>query len=240
MVLLGVNIDHIATLRQARRGIEPDPAMAVPLVILGGADGITLHLREDRRHVHDRDLAMIKGMCPIELNLEMAATREMVRIAVMKRPDLVTIVPEKRHELTTEGGLDLKASGKKLKSAIQSLRNEGLTVSLFVNPDPDDIERSIDLGAGMVEVHTGAYANARGRKISAELQRVVRAVGHGIRLGLSVNAGHGLNYLNTPSIAAIPGLRGLYIGHSIISRAIYIGVQRAVEEMKSLIRASQS
>ncbi len=237
-MILGVNIDHIATLRQARMGADPDPLMAAPLALLGGADGITIHLREDRRHINDRDLRLLKETVPIEveLNLEMAATAEMLRIASALRPDMATLVPEKRAELTTEGGLDLKRQGKKLQSAIKKLHKSKIPVSLFINPDPSDVDVSRELGADMVEIHTGRYADAKNPKArEREFRRVLLAVEHGLESGIIVNAGHGLNYYNVKPVAAINGIRGLYIGHSIISRAVLVGLERAVMEMKALI-----
>ena len=234
-MLLGVNVDHVATIRQARKGIEPDPVMAATLAILGGADGITVHLREDRRHIQDRDLKLLKDFVPVELNLEMAATKEMVGIATKIKPDLVTLVPEKRQELTTEGGLDIKSQKRSLTDAIKKIQNMGIPVSLFINPDPEDITLSKQIGANMVEIHTGMYANTRGRKQELELSRVVNAVKTALNAGLLVNAGHGLNYINVSVIASIQGLRGLYIGHSIISRAVLVGIERAVREMKILL-----
>lgn len=238
-MLLGVNIDHVATLRQARRGSEPDPCMAVPLAILGGADGVTLHLREDRRHVSDRDLDLLREIVFVELNLEMTATREMVRIALRKRPDLVTLVPEKREELTTEGGLNILSARDKVAEAIKSLQAKGIRVSLFIDPSARDIEIAREIKADMVEIHTGMYANARGEKKERELRKVARAVGKAIEVGLTVNAGHGLNYHNVSPIAALEGLRGLYIGHSIIARAVLAGMERAVRDMKELIWKSK-
>jgi pyridoxine 5-phosphate synthase len=232
---LGVNIDHIATIRQARLGSEPDPVMAATLAILGGADGITLHLREDRRHVNDRDLEMLKGFVSVELNLEMAATDEMIKIASKRLPDLVTIVPEKRQELTTEGGLNLKAGLGRLKKAVDILKSKGIKTSLFINPSVKDIDMSLETGADMVEIHTGNYANAKGDRIQAELERVTGAVRHAAEAGLLTNVGHGLNYHNVTAIAEISGIRGFYIGHSIISRAVLVGMERAVREMKELI-----
>ncbi len=234
-MLLGVNVDHVATIRQTRKGIEPDPVMAATLAIIGGADGITVHLREDRRHIQDRDLEMLKEFVPVELNLEMAATKEMVGIATEIKPDLVTLVPEKRQELTTEGGLDIKSQKRILTDAIKKIQNMGIPVSLFINPDPEDINLSKHIGADMVEIHTGMYANTRGRKQELELSRVVNAVKTALNAGLLVNAGHGLNYINVSVIASIQGLRGLYIGHSIISRAVLVGIERAVREMKILL-----
>ncbi|MBI5074061.1 MAG: pyridoxine 5'-phosphate synthase [Nitrospirae bacterium] len=234
-MILGINIDHIATLRQARMGVEPDPVMAVTLAVLGGADGITLHLREDRRHVNDRDLDMLRGFVTVELNLEMAATDEMVRIASKKLPDLVTLVPEKRQELTTEGGLNLKAGQSALKKAVRILKDKGIMTSLFINPSIADIDLSKDLGADMVEIHTGTYANARGDDQERELVKVARSITHAAEIGLRANAGHGLNYQNVTRIAEMEGLRGLYIGHSIISRAVLTGLERAVRDMKELV-----
>jgi pyridoxine 5-phosphate synthase len=238
-MILGVNVDHVATLRQARLGIEPEPLMAATLAILGGADGITVHLREDRRHINDRDLFLMKSFVPVELNLEMAATSEMFGIAKKTKPDLVTIVPEKRKELTTEGGLDVKANHKALKEGIKRLQGSGIKVSLFINPSGSDVEASKAAGADMVEIHTGAYANAKGDIRDRELMRVQKAVHTARDLGLVVNAGHGLNYQNVSRIVEIEGMRGLYIGHSIISRAVLVGIERAVREMKDLISASQ-
>jgi pyridoxine 5-phosphate synthase len=234
-MILGVNVDHVATVRQARLGAEPDPVMAATLAILGGADGITVHLREDRRHINDRDLAMLRGFVPVELNLEMAATREMVGIALRTMPDLVTLVPEKRQELTTEGGLNLRSAGKGLRKAIQTLKAGGISTSLFINPAVDDIETSKEIGADMVEIHTGAYANASGVARERQFAKVTKAVRHAAAIGLRANAGHGLNYHNVMRVAEIEGIRGLYIGHSIISRAVLVGMERAVREMKELI-----
>lgn len=234
-MILGVNVDHVATLRQARMGCEPDPVMAATLAILGGADGITVHLREDRRHIQDRDLWMLREFIPVELNLEMAATKEMIRIALEIKPDLVTLVPEKRQELTTEGGLDVKSQKKHIRETIKKIQGAGMPVSLFINPDEDDIEISGQTGADMVEIHTGMYANTKGKRQEKELGRVMKSIKHGLDIGLQVNAGHGLNYFNVSKIASIKGLRGLYIGHSIISRAVLIGIEKAVKEMKKII-----
>jgi pyridoxine 5-phosphate synthase len=235
-MLLGVNVDHVATIRQARRGIEPDPVMAAPLAILGGADGITIHLREDRRHINDRDLKMLKEFVPVELNLEMAATKEMIGIATKVNPDLVTLVPEKRQELTTEGGLDVKKQKTMIMYAIKKLHTAGIPVSLFINPDSNHIKLSKEIGADMVEIHTGMYADAKRGKQKKELFRVTNAVNYALDISLVVNAGHGLNYFNVKNIASIPGIRGLYIGHSIVSRAVLVGMEKAVREMKQLIK----
>jgi pyridoxine 5-phosphate synthase len=234
-MILGVNVDHVATVRQARLAVEPDPVMAASLAILGGADGITIHLREDRRHIQDRDVRILRDIVPCELNLEMAATEEMVRIALDIRPEMVTLVPEKRLELTTEGGLDVSAQKKHLKETVKKIRRAGIPTSLFINPNIRDIEISKEIGADMVEIHTGLYANARGVRMKDELHRVIEAVNMAGKQGLSVNAGHGLNYFNVKGIASIDGIRGLYIGHSIISRALMVGMERAVREMKEAI-----
>ncbi|HDH12586.1 MAG TPA: pyridoxine 5'-phosphate synthase [Nitrospirae bacterium] len=235
-MILGVNVDHVATVREARKVTEPDPVIAAGLAIRGGADGITVHLREDRRHIQDRDLTTVRRKVSVELNLEMAATGEMIKIALKVKPDMVTLVPEKRVELTTEGGLDLIKGGRKIKKAIDEIHGRGIPVSLFINPSVSDVEMSKELGAQMVEIHTGLYANAKGKKQTEELNRVKKAVKKGIDIGLGVNAGHGLNFTNVKRIAAIRGIRGLYIGHSIVSNSIYMGMEKAVKEMKRLIR----
>jgi len=204
-MLLGVNVDHVATVREARKDSAPDPLEAAILAISGGADGITVHLREDRRHIQDSDLARIRKKVRVELNLEMAATDEMIGIALKVKPNMVTLVPEKRAELTTEGGLDLGKGRKKIKKAIDSIQANGIPVSLFINPDSYDVVASRELGAMMVEIHTGMYANAAGREKTAELARVRRAVKTGLDAGLLVNAGHGLNLSNVKRIAAIGG-----------------------------------
>jgi pyridoxine 5-phosphate synthase len=235
-MILGVNIDHVATIRQARKGIEPDPVMAATLAILGGAEGITVHLREDRRHIQDRDLKILKEFVPVELNLEMAATKEMISIATKIKPDMVTLVPEKRQELTTEGGVDVKSQKRSIGEAMKKIHNCGIPVSLFINPDIEDIRISKQLDADMVEIHTGMYANTKGKRQGKELTRVINSVRHALDIGLMVNAGHGLNYFNVIKIASIQGIRGLYIGHSIVSRAVLVGMERAVKEMKELIK----
>jgi pyridoxine 5-phosphate synthase len=237
-MILGVNVDHVATVRQARQGIEPDPVMAATLAILGSADGITMHLREDRRHIQDRDLRLLKEFIPVELNLEMAATREMTGIAIRMKPDLVTLVPEKRQELTTEGGLDIKSQKNNIQDSIKKIHNAGIPVSLFINPDFNDIMLSKQTGADMVEIHTGMYANAKGKKQEKELIRIMNAVRYALDIDLTVNAGHGLNYFNVTKIASIKGMRALYIGHSIVSRAVLVGMERAVREMKELIKTA--
>ena len=237
-MILCVNVDHVATLRQARLGSDPDPVMAATLAILGGADGITIHLREDRRHINDRDLDILRKVVPVELNLEMAATDEMIKIALRSLPDLVTLVPEKRLELTTEGGINIHSSRNRLRKAIRMLKGKGIKTSLFINPLPDDIDISKEVGADMIEVHTGCYANAKGDLQQRELVKVMKALQRADSLGLSANAGHGLNYHNVSRIAESDGIRGLYIGHSIISRAVLVGMERAVREMKILVKGS--
>lgn len=238
-MILGVNVDHIATIRQAREANEPDPVIAAMLAVLGGADGITVHLREDRRHIQDRDVRILRQTVTCELNLEMAATDEMVGIALDIRPDLVTLVPEKRKELTTEGGLDLKSLRKQLKEAIARIRDAGIPVSLFINPDSEDVSISKNIGADMVEIHTGLYSNSCRRTVNEELRRVIAAVNTALEKDLFANAGHGLNYQNVKDIAEIRGIRALYIGHSIIAKATLIGIEAAVREMKGLLRRSE-
>lgn len=238
-MILGVNIDHIATVREARKTFEPDPVMAAALAILGGADGITVHLREDRRHVKDRDLRLLREVVPCELNLEMAPTEEMITTAIEVKPDMITFVPEKREELTTEGGLDVIGQKEHLGEAIKRIHDARIPVSLFINPILLDVEVSKELGAEMVEIHTGLYSAAKGKKQEEELHRVIEAVKSAHNVRLSTNAGHGLNYHNVGKIAAIQGIRGLYIGHSIISRAVLVGIERAVREMKELIEKAR-
>jgi pyridoxine 5-phosphate synthase len=235
---LSVNIDHIATIRQARKGSEPDPVAAAVLAELAGARGIIAHLREDRRHVQDRDLQLLRRIVQTRLNMEMAATPEMQRIALEVRPDICTLVPEKREELTTEGGLEVASRIDMLKEYVARLREQGIVVSLFVDPDEKQIAASKKTGADCVEIHTGAYANARsGQDVDREYSKITEAAELAASLGLKVGAGHGLNYVNTPRIAAIPQVEDLNIGHSIVSRASLIGMDRAVREMVSLAGA---
>ncbi len=240
VMILGVNVDHVATIRETRRGTEPEPVMAATLAILGGADGITVHLREDRRHIKDRDLKLLRDVVSAELNLEMAATDEMIRIALSVKPDMVTLVPEKRQELTTEGGLDLASQKGNVAKAIKRVQGAGIPVSLFINPSVMDVDIAKNIGAEMVEIHTGLYANARGERQRKELLKVTDAVKMAHHSGLKVNAGHGLNYYNVGSVARIEGLRGLYVGHSIVSRAVLVGMECAVREMKELITTATS
>ncbi|MBF0518771.1 MAG: pyridoxine 5'-phosphate synthase [Nitrospirae bacterium] len=236
-MFLSVNVDHIATLRQARLGAEPDPVEGALLAISGGADGITAHLREDRRHISDRDLTLLRQVITAPLNLEMAATDEMIAIALSVKPDMVTLVPEKRQELTTEGGLDVRGQKQRLSYVIGKIQSEGIPVSLFINPTEADVTTSAEISAEMVEIHTGLYANAVGEKAKAtELQKIVHVVCIAQNVGLISNAGHGLNYRNVSAIAAIREVRGLYIGHGIMSRAIMTGIEKAVRQMRDLIR----
>ncbi|WP_420264263.1 pyridoxine 5'-phosphate synthase [Candidatus Magnetominusculus dajiuhuensis] len=235
-MILSVNIDHVATLRQVRLGSEPDPAAAAVVAVLGGADGITVHLREDRRHINDRDVDVVRRILAVPLNLEMAATDEMIEKAIEVKPAMVTLVPEKRQELTTEGGLDILTQRERLKYAVERLHGAGIEVSLFVNPSPRDIEDSLSTGADRVEIHTGTYANAQTPLIiKQELEKILAAVQQAVRSGFTVNAGHGLNYHNVLAIAGIKAISGLYIGHGIVSRAVLVGMEQAVRQMKKLI-----
>ena len=236
MAELGVNIDHVATVRQARRTTEPDPVWAATLAELGGADGITLHLREDRRHIQDRDLRVLRETVTVKLNLELAAEPAIVQIACDCRPDQATLVPEKREEVTTEGGLDLLTNTERVADAVARLRAAGIGVSLFLDPDQRQIEAARKLEAEAVELHTGEYALATGEsQRAAELARLV-AAGRQVRsLGMALHAGHGLTYRNVKPIAAIEGIVELNIGHSIVARAIMVGFEQAVREMKRLV-----
>ncbi|HEY3302276.1 MAG TPA: pyridoxine 5'-phosphate synthase [Candidatus Binatia bacterium] len=234
MIRLGVNVDHVATVRQAR-GIDiPDPVTAALLAEKGGADGITVHLREDRRHIQQRDVERLRAKLKAKLNLEMAVTPEMVRLAEEIRPDDACFVPERRRELTTEGGLDVSSQKFKIRDAALRLQARGIRVALFVDPDEKQIEAAKETGAHAVEIHTGGYANAKGDG-SKELGEIAAAVALGRRLGLEVHAGHGLNYENVTPIARIPEIVELNIGHSIVARAIMVGMEQAVREMKGLL-----
>lgn len=236
MVKLGVNIDHVATIRQARGGIEPDPIHAAVLAELAGADGITVHLREDRRHIQDRDLKTLRETVQTKLNLEMATDDEIVAIALDVRPDMVTLVPEKREELTTEGGLNVRLNRDKIRDAITKLRDGGIFVSLFIDPDLDQVKESSKVGADAIEIHTGSYADSKTYSATQrEYEKVYEACKFASKLGLVVNAGHGLNYRNVRQIAKIGDIYELNIGHSIISRAVLVGLERAVREMKELL-----
>lgn len=236
-ILLGVNIDHIATLRQARGTKYPDPVYAASVAEEAGADGITVHLREDRRHIQDRDVHLLKDTLLTRMNLEMAITDEMISIAEQVRPAHCCLVPEKREELTTEGGLDVLGNEAQVADAVKRLSAAGIEVSLFIDPDPQQLEAAVRCGAPVVELHTGAYAEAETHDIEmSELQRVEAAVRFGLDQGLIVNAGHGLNYHNVQPIAAISGINELNIGHAIIARAAFSGLAAAVTEMKRLMR----
>ena len=244
MIELGVNIDHVATLRQARRTWEPDPVWAAVEAHLGGADGITVHLREDRRHIQDEDVRRLRDLTQIKLNLEMAATDEMVGIACGLKPEMAMFVPEGRHEVTTEGGLDIVSQEARLKSAVARLADVGIMVSVFIDAEIAQVEAAARIGAKVCEIHTGPYAHAfhaAGRDaespaVIAEIEKVARA-GEAIRgLGLRFNAGHALNYYNVQPIARLPGIRELHIGHSIVSRSVFTGLREAVKEMKRLMR----
>lgn len=239
MPRLGVNIDHVATLRQARGGREPDPVWAAVLAELGGADGITVHLREDRRHIQDRDLRLLRETVRVRLNLEMAVDPGVVEVALRVRPEQVTLVPERRAELTTEGGLDVLGQFDRVAEAAGRCKDAGLEVSLFIDPDPAQVEAALRAGAKAVELHTGRYADAptaadQGRELTA----LTTAGADAVALGLTLHAGHGLNYQNVGPVARIGGMAELNIGHGIVCRAVMIGMERAVREMKScMIRA---
>jgi pyridoxine 5-phosphate synthase len=232
MAKLNVNIDHVATIRQARGGAEPDPVAAAFIAELAGADGIVVHLREDRRHIQDRDLRLLRETVKTKLNMEMAATDEMVRIAKEVMPDMVTLVPEKREELTTEGGLDVKGNFKNVSRAVKELKGSGLFVSLFIDPAPEQIRASKEAGAHMVELHTGLFSEAPSEEeMEYELDKIEGAVNSAIKSGLRVAAGHGLDYTNTAHIAQIEDIEELNIGHSIVSRSVLVGIEKAVSDM---------
>ncbi len=237
---LYVNIDHVATVRQARRTDEPDPVRAAVLVELAGAHGITVHLREDRRHIQDRDVRLLMETVRTGVNLELAATSEILELACELRPMQATLVPEKREEVTTEGGLDLSSPARReeIGDALERLRGAGIRTSLFVDPDPGGLAASAELGAEAVELHTGEYANAVGDARGAELARLASAAREARALGLAVHAGHGLTYENVVPVAAIPEIEELNIGHSIVARAVLVGMERAVREMLDLVRSA--
>ncbi|MBM5803737.1 MAG: pyridoxine 5'-phosphate synthase [Cyanobacteria bacterium K_DeepCast_35m_m2_155] len=236
MASLGVNIDHIANVRQARRTVEPDPVSYALLAELGGADGITVHLREDRRHIQDRDVELLRQTVRSRLNLEMAATAEMEAIALRIRPDMVTLVPEKRQEVTTEGGLDVASQRQALQAMVSRLQGAGIGVSLFVDADGPQLEACAATGARWVELHTGTYAEADWQAQPRELARLCEGTFLARSHGLRVNAGHGLTYQNVEPVAAIEGIEELNIGHTIVARALAVGLQQAVREMKALIQ----
>jgi pyridoxine 5-phosphate synthase len=244
VIELGVNIDHVATLRQARRTYEPDPVWAAVEAHLGGADGITVHLREDRRHIQDEDVRRLRDLVHIKLNLEMAATAEMVDLACALRPEMAMLVPEGREEITTEGGLDVAGQEAKLGAVVRRLADAGIVTSVFIDADLAQVEAAARIGARVCEVHTGPYAHAfhvRGRDaqsapVQAELAKIAHAGATIRQLGMRFNAGHALNYVNVQPVAALPGVRELHIGHSIVSRAVFVGLREAVREMKALMR----
>lgn len=243
MIELGVNIDHVATIREARKTYEPDPVWAAVEAHLGGADGITVHLREDRRHIQDADVRRLRDLTHIKLNLEMAATDEMVEIALALKPEMAMFVPEGRHEVTTEGGLDIVGLETQLKAAVAKLEYAGIVCSVFIDAELAQVEAAQRIGARVCEIHTGPYAhafhskgrNAESAAVLAELAKI-RSAGEAIReLGMRFNAGHALNYVNVKPVAAIPGIRELHIGHAIVSRAVFVGLRDAVKEMKRLM-----
>ena len=244
MIELGVNIDHVATLREARRTYEPDPLWAAVEAHLGGADGITVHLREDRRHIHDDDVRRLREMVHIKLNLEMAATAEMIDIAARLKPEMAMLVPEGRHEITTEGGLDVAAQEDKIRDAVTRLADAGIKVSVFIDADVRQVDAAARVGAKVCEIHTGPYAHAfhaKGRDpesaaVVEELMKIRTAGQAVIDRGMRFNAGHALNYFNVQPVAALPGVRELHIGHAIVSRAVFVGLREAVRQMKALLR----
>jgi pyridoxine 5-phosphate synthase len=234
---LGVNIDHVATLRQARRTYEPDPVWAAAAAELGGADGITVHLREDRRHIQDRDLELLRQTVSVKLNLELAAATEIVDIACRVKPNQATLVPERREEVTTEGGLDVAGNRQSVASAVKKMKDAGIYVSLFLDPDPKQIELGKSLHADAVELHTGSYALAKTpTERNLELAKLIAAGKQICELGMALHAGHGLNYVNVGPIASIENMHELNIGHAIVARAVFIGLQQAVREMKDVLR----
>ena len=233
---LNVNVDHVATLREARRGDEPDPVTAATQAELAGAGGIVVHLREDRRHVQERDFLLLRQTVRTKLNMEMALTAEMVRIACETLPDVVTLVPEKRQEITTEGGLDVRGDTERITAGIEELKSFGLFVSIFIDPDPDQISVAAQTGAHMVELHTGSYANARDETaMIMELDKIRKSTEDALSQRLRVSAGHGLNYVNVTAVSRIDGIEELNIGHSIISRAVFSGMKKAVRDMIKLL-----
>lgn len=240
MIFLGINIDHVATLRQARGTRYPSPVQAALLAESAGADAITLHLREDRRHIQDRDVEILRELLQTRMNLEMAVTDEMIAIALRLKPQDVCLVPEKREELTTEGGLDIVSHMEKISRACSVFKDAGIRVSLFINPEKAQLDAAKKAGAPVVEIHTGAFADAASAKAEQqELVRISEAVAYGNQLGLQVNAGHGLHYHNVQKIAGLPGVRELNIGHAIVAHALFVGWESAVREMKSLMLAAR-
>lgn len=235
MVELGVNIDHVATLREARKGVNPDVIAAAKVCELAGAHQITVHLRQDRRHIQDRDVHLLKDVLQVRLNLEMAAVDEIIAIAHAITPHTVCLVPENRQEVTTEGGLDVAGQRKHLKEVVKGMHDRGIKVSMFIDPDAPQVEASAEVGADYVELHTGTYANAQALDVMNEVERIVSAARRAIAAGLVFNAGHGLTIHNLPAIAAIPGLNEVNIGHSIMARALFIGLDAAVKEILGIL-----
>lgn len=235
MIRLGVNIDHVATVRQARRTYEPDPVTAAALATLGGADGITVHLREDRRHIQDRDVLILRQTVHTRLNLEMATAAEIVAFALQVKPDEATLVPEKRQELTTEGGLDVVGRAAEVRAATDKLKAAGIQVSLFIDANIEQVDMAKAVGADAVEFHTGTYADATGNAQATALADLRTAAQHAVHLGLHVHMGHGLNYHNVAPVVRIPGVEELNIGHAIVSRAVLVGMERAVADMKRVM-----
>jgi pyridoxine 5-phosphate synthase len=248
MIELGVNIDHVATIRQARRTYEPEPAWAAVEAHLGGADGITVHLREDRRHIQDADVDKLRALTQIKLNLEMAATDEMLGIACRLKPEMAMLVPEGRHEVTTEGGLDVLGQERQLKDSVARLADAGIVTSVFIDAELDQVQAAARIGARVCEIHTGPYAHAfhtQGRDaespaVLVELEKIRRAGEAICQLGMRFNAGHALNYFNVQPVAQLAGIRELHIGHAIVSRAVFVGLREAVREMKRLMREAQA
>jgi pyridoxine 5-phosphate synthase len=239
-ILLGVNIDHVATLRQARRGRYPDPVHAALAAEVAGADSITLHLREDRRHIQEADVRALRGLLQTRMNLEMAVTDELLAIAAELRPADCCLVPERRQEITTEGGLDVCAQPARIRDAAERLRQAGVRVALFIDPDPRQIEAAAQAGAPVVELHTGAYAEASGARAATELERLRAGAKLAAGLGLEVHAGHGLNYHNVQPVAAVREIVELNIGHALIAHAVFVGLPSAVREMKVLMREART
>jgi len=248
MVELGVNIDHVATLREARRTYEPDPVWAAVEAHLGGADGITVHLREDRRHIQDEDVRRLRELVHIKLNLEMAPTPEMLNIACTLKPEMAMLVPEGRHEITTEGGIDIVGQERKLRAAVAQLNDAGIMTSVFIDAEVAQIDAAARIGAKVCEIHTGPYAHAfhakgrdpEGAAVVAELMKL-RVAGDAVRAhGMRFNAGHALNYFNVQPVAALPGVRELHIGHAIVSRSVFVGLREAVRQMKALLRGASA